>query len=142
MSNALTTFVQSGLVTFDAGKAGVAQLTMEAAMFKGGKAGAAMRDMAPEIALAKAVSGRYRAAAEILAVAFVAQSKAFAKLYGAEPWANKDTFKSYLTAMERAPAGKNGYTAKQSTARSLMAALRQLPAFKVEATAGEVVEAA
>lgn len=141
MQNEITTFVQSGLVTFDAGKSGVAQLTIEAAMFKGGKAGAAVRDMGPELALNKAVSGRYRAAAEILGVAFASQSKAFAKLYGTEPWANKDTFKSYLTAMERATPGKNGYTAKQSTARALMAALRQLPAFKVESAATDVVEA-
>ncbi len=141
MSHALNTYTQSGLVTFDSGKTGIAQLTMEAAVFKGGKAGAALRDMAPEIALTKAAAGRYRAAAEILAVAFVSQSKAFAKLYGTEPWANKAVFASFLAAMENATPGKNGWTAKQSMARALMSALRSLPALKVEAPAGEVIEA-
>lgn len=141
MSNVSVFSPNNTLVEFDAGKNGLGQLTVEAALFKGGKAAAAVKDMAADVAMAKAVAGRYRAAAEILGVAFVSQSKAWNKLYGTEPWANKTVFASYITAMENAAPGKNGWSAKQSIARAMMAALRSLPAFKVETTEPEVVEA-
>lgn len=143
MSNVVL-FSQSGLVEFNT-KQGAAQLTGEAALFKGGAALAALKDAAIDQAFTKAANGKFRSAAEIFAVAFPSTDKAFTKLYGATSWANKGTFASYLSAMERAEPGKSGtFNKKQEAARTLGRALRNLPAFKPEPVvveAGEVVEA-
>lgn len=136
----VTLFSQSGLVEFNT-KAGVSQLTGEAAMFKGGAALAALKDAALDLALTKAHNGKYRAAAEIFMVAFPSQHKAFEKLYKSNPWGNKTEFGSYLLAMELAEPGKSGeYNKKQQSARALMRAVRGLPAF-ARTEQGEVVDA-
>ena len=137
-TNALS-IIESGTINFDA-KSGVTNITIEAALFKGGAAGRAVKDAAGELALRKAASGNYRAAAEMLKVAFPAVAKAYDATFGGElPWANKDAFKSYLRAMLNAKQGKNGWTKKQDEARVLLGALLQLPAFRVEVQAGIVV---
>lgn len=135
------------VVAFNTAK-GVQQISTEAALFKGGAALAALKDLALEVAFSKAAAGRYRAACDILAVAFPGQHKAYTKLFKNAPWANKTEMASYLHAMELAQPGKSGdWNKKQIAARTLLSAMRNLPAFKVaeadtvaEAT-GEVVAA-
>jgi hypothetical protein len=139
MSN-IALFSESGLVPFEGKGGNMTQLTTEAALFKGGKALAALKDLALDVALSKATAGRFRAAAEILEVAFPSQHKAFTKLFNATPWANKTEMASYINAMERAAPGKSGeWNKKQIGARALMAAMRQLPAFRREVEAVDVV---
>jgi hypothetical protein len=138
MSN-ITVFTQSNLVQFNT-KAGVSEISAEAALFKGGAALAALKDVALDLALAKAHNGKYRAAAEILGVAFPSKHKAFTNLYKASPWANKAEMASYLSAMEGAEPGKSGWSKKQLGARALMAALRGIPAF-TKVVEAEVIEA-
>lgn len=141
MSN-IALFSQSGLVTFVDTKGNGHELTGEAALFKGGAALAALKDTALDLALAKAHNGKYRAAAEILAVAFPSTHKAFAKLYKAQPWVNKAEFSSYLLAMENAEPGKSGeWNKKQQAARALMRAIREIPAFAKAVDAADVIEA-
>lgn len=101
------------------------ELSNEAALFKGGQALKALKDVALQSAGNKAASGRYRAAADIIAVAFPKQHKAFVQFLNCEPWANASKFALFIEKCEQAEAGKNGWTAKQLSARSLMAALRQ-----------------
>ena len=88
MSNEIAIASGSDVVQFDT-KKGVAELCVEAALFKGGKAAAAVRDRGVESAVAKAMNGRFRAAAEILMVAFPSQHKAYDKLYSGIAWENK-----------------------------------------------------
>lgn len=139
MSN-IALITTSGLVEFNT-KAGARQISTEGALFKGGAALAALKDAALEVALSKAVAGRYRAACDILEAAFPGQHKAYTKLFKNAPWANKTEMASYLHAMELAEPGKSGeFNKKQQAARALMVAMRNLPAFvKAEAEAGEVV---
>jgi len=140
MSN-IALFSQSGLVHFVDAKANAHELSGEAALFKGGAALAALKDCALDLALAKAHNGKYRAAAEILMVAFPSQHKAYTKLFKAQPWANKTEFASYLHAMELAEPGKSGeWNKKQIAARALLRALREVPAF-AKTVEAEVVEA-
>ena len=130
------------IVQFDT-KTGVSEISTEAALFKGGAALVALKDLALDVAFSKAMHGRYRAVCDILAVAFPAQHKAFSKLFKNDPWANKTEMASYLHAMELAEPGKSGeWNKKQVAARTLMAALRKLPAFKTESEVVDAVEAA
>ena len=141
MSNALTLINTENdrLVSFVAGKK-LAVLTTEAALFKGGAALAALKDVALDVALTKATNGRYRAACDILAVAFPAQDKAFNRVFKADPWANKADMASYIRAMRLAEPGKSGtFSKKQEAARALLSCLEALPAFKAEAIQGDVV---
>ena len=133
-----------GVVSYNvkAGKDGtaIAELTSEAALIKGGAALTALKDLALEVALSKAVNGKYRAASEILTVAFPAQAKAFDRLYGAIPWGTKATMLSYIEAMENAKPGKSGeWNKRQVAARALMSAMRNLPAFRKESAVIEMV---
>jgi hypothetical protein len=141
MSNTLTLIDNTGdrLVTFTSGKS-EGTLSAEAALFKGGAALNALKDAALEVALSKAVNGRYRAACDILAVAFPSQDKAYSKLFKALPWSSKAEMGSYIRAMRLAEPGKSGeWNKKQVAARALLSCLEALPAFKVEAVEGEVV---
>lgn len=101
------------------------ELSNEAALFKGGAALKALKDVALQVAGNKAANGRYRPAADILAVAFPKQYKAFTGFMNCEPWSNASKFSLFIEKCEQAEAGKNGWTAKQQSARALMAALRQ-----------------
>lgn len=131
----------SGVITFVDRRAVAHELTTEAAVIKGGAALVAVKDMAFELALSKALNGKYRSAAEILGDAFSSQHKAYAKIFKAEPWANKTEFASYLHAMENAQPGKNGYTKKQVAARQLIATLRGTAAFAKVAAEALTVDA-
>lgn len=129
----------SEVVVFNTAK-GAQQISTEAALFKGGAALAALKDLALEVAFSKAAAGRYRAACDILAVAFPSQHKAYSKLFKNPAWANKTEMTSYIHAMELAEPGKSGeWNKKQIAARTLLAAMRNLPAFKTEATPANVV---
>lgn len=116
------------------------ELSNEAALFKGGAALKALKDVALQMAGNKAANGRYRPAADILAVAFPKEHKAFMGFLNCEPWANASKMALFIEKCEGAIPGKNGWTAKQASARLLMAAMRQaIPAFKREAL--ETIEA-
>jgi len=116
------------------------ELSNEAALFKGGQALKALKDVALQVAGNKAASGRYRAAADILAVAFPKQHKAFVGFLNCEPWANSSKMCLFIEKCEQAEPGKNGWTAKQQSARALMQAMRQaIPALKAETA--QVIEA-
>jgi hypothetical protein len=116
------------------------ELSNEAALFKGGQALKALKDVALQVAGNKAASGRYRAAADILAVAFPKQHKAFVGFLNCEPWANSSKMCLFIEKCEQAEPGKNGWTAKQQSARALMQAMRQaIPALKADAA--QVIEA-
>ena len=110
------------------------ELSNEAALFKGGAALQALKDFALRMAGEKAANGRYRPAADILAVAFPKEHKAFTAFLKCEPWANASKMCLFIEKCEGAIPGKNGWTAKQSAARLLMAAMRQaVPALKNDA---------
>lgn len=143
MSNEVTVFAPAGVVNFIDSKNKAHELTPEAAIHKGGAALAALKDLSLESALTKAHNGKYRAAAEIMMVAFPSQHKAYEKLFGGLPWENKASFVAYITAMENAQPGKSGeFNKKQNNARALMRAIRSIPSFaKVAAGEGEVIEA-
>lgn len=141
--NAVTNPIgQNALVSFLDKKNNSHELTFEAALHKGGAALTAVKDMALDMALSKAVNGKYRAAAEIIGGAFPSVDKAYAKLFKTQAWANKQEFGAYLSVMERAEGGKNGFSAKQVTARQLMATLRSIPALAKSAESFDVVEMA
>lgn len=136
--NAVTIFADNAaLVAFSDKKGNTHELTAEGALFKGGAALASLKDKVMLAAVQKAANGKYRAAADILAAAFASQSKAFDKLIGT-PWANKSMMASYLTALERAEPGKNGYTKKQAEALDFIRALRTIPALAAEKTESAV----
>lgn len=119
------------------------ELATEAALFKGGAALAAVKDDALDSAISKAANGKYRAAADILMVAFPSVHKAYSKLFKAQPWANKAEMASYLNAMENAEPGKSGeWNKKQVSARLLMRSLRSLPAFTREVSEATTIDMA
>lgn len=110
------------------------ELSTEAALFKGGAALKALKDVALQIAGNKAANGRYRPAADILSVAFPKEYKAFTGFLNCEPWANASKMCLFIEKCEQATPGKNGWTAKQHSARALMQAMREaIPALKVDA---------
>jgi hypothetical protein len=129
----------AGALTFSDKKGNLHSITAEGALFKGGAALSALKDAALEGALLKAGNGKYRAASDVLCAAFPSIGKAAEKLIGT-PWANKSSMATLIGAVLRAEPGKNGWTKKQADARLLVSALSQLPAFKVAASQGEVIE--
>jgi hypothetical protein len=127
-------------IQFTSGK-NVASLTAEAALFKGGTALAALKDLALDVAFTKANGGRYRAASDIISVAFPSHAKAYGKLFKAEPWTNKAEMTSFLRAIGNAQPGKSGqWNKKQEAALTLIAAMKRLPAFAPEFVSNDVVE--
>ena len=112
-------------------------ISTEGALFKGGAALRSLKDKAMLSAAHKAESGRYRAAADILGAAFPAMTKAFDKFFGTPAWNSKLTMCVYLDKLESLqPTAAKGWTAKQVEARTLIQALRTLPALaKTESTA-------
>lgn len=116
-------------------------ISAEGAIIKGGKTlMGMMKDAALESALTKAVNGKYRAAADILSVAFPKVGKAAESLLG-NVWANKTNMATLISAALRVEAGAKGFSEKQLQARALATALVTLPAFADCAPAGEVIEA-
>jgi len=108
-------------VTFVAKKDGTtATLTAEGAVYKGGKALKALRTVAAEVALGKAINGRYRSASEIVANGAPASlTTSFNKLLGS-PWNTKASFTAYCEAVLReTPKADKGWNEKQLEARDL-----------------------
>ena len=83
----------------------------------------ALRDNAMESALAKAINGKYRAAADVLAAAFPSQAKAFEKLFNTQPWTSKTTMTAYINALGNATEPAKGWSKKQAELRPLIGAL-------------------
>lgn len=121
----LNTIEQTGLQTLVtySDKKGTRNITIEGAVFKGGAAMAALKDIALDSALARAVNGKYRSASDILGVAFPRTAKAVETLFCEPTWASKRTFAALVAGCVVAKAGKNGWTKKQDAARMLVHAL-------------------
>ena len=132
----------TSVLVYEDSKGRSLSITAEGAIIKGGKTLMAMiKDAALESALTKAANGKYRAAADILSVAFPKVGKAAESLLG-NVWANKTNMATLVAAALRAEAGTKGFNDKQNKARALARALTQLPAFADCAPAGEVIDAA
>ncbi len=141
MSQAIAIFNQeSAIVSYADKKGNTHEISAEGALFKGGAALKSLKNQALDSALTKASNGKYRTSADILAAAFPSVAKAFDKLH-ILPWSNKSTMNSYLMAMEYAEPGKNGWSAKQSEARMLLQALRQLPGLSKDASEAITIDA-
>lgn len=142
MSNVVIFTTESVALTFTDKKGSMHAITAEGACFKGGAAMAALKDHALESALIKATSGRYRAAADILAAAFPSIAKAGEKFTGTALWANKASFVTFVTAILTATPKDEakGWSAKQSSARMLCNAyIRAITPAEAPAQ-GDVVE--
>jgi hypothetical protein len=130
-------------VTFTDKKGAVQSISAEGALFKGGAALVALKDMVLLEAGNKAANGKYRAAADILAAAFSATTKSFEKLMGT-PWTNKATMCAFLGAIERAAAERvaaGKLTAKQAQAMAFVKALRTIPSLAAEDAAPVTIDA-
>lgn len=135
MSNhQIATIEASRSIVFDT-KKGLQTLTVEGAVYKGGAALKALKDVALESALSKATSGRYGPASDILGVAFPAIHKAYQKLYTVPASTNKVSFKRLMDAVANAPEPAKGWSKNQHAARTLLQALRELPALRDEVAA-------
>lgn len=134
MSNQITVFSNdNSIVSFSDKKGNAHELSAEGALFKGGAALRALKDVAMLAAYNKAESGRYRSASEILCASFPAVGKAVDKVIGT-PWSSKTTMMTLITAIDRAEQPAKGWSKKQVEGRAFISALRNLPAFKIEAT--------
>lgn len=130
MSNQVSTIAtaSNAVVSFFDKKNVAHELTFEGAVHKGGAALVAVKDMVTELALSKCVNGKYRAAAEIISIAFPSVLKAYTKHFKNQPWSNKEEFVSFLRMVENAEPGKSGkFNAKQESALCLLSAVRNIP---------------
>lgn len=132
MENQITVFNNdNAIVSFNDKKGKSYELSAEGALFKGGAALRALKDVAMLAAYTKAESGRYRSAADILCASFPSVGKAVDKVIGT-PWSSKTTMSTLITAIERAEEPAKGWSKKQLEGRAFISALRNLPAFKAE----------
>lgn len=132
MDNQITVFTNdNSIVSFNDKKGNAHQLSAEGALFKGGAALRALKDVAMQAAFSKAEAGRYRAASDILCASFPSVGKAVDKVIGT-PWASKTTMATLITAIDRADEPAKGWSKKQLEGRAFISALRTLPAFKAE----------
>lgn len=133
--------LDANLVAFADKKGTLHSISAEGALFKGGAALAALKDAAMNLALHKAGNGKYRAAVDVLSVAFPRVAKAYSTLYaGKEPWQNKASFTAFVDACIVHKVPEKGWSKKQSEARMLLSALSQLIS-SVEAKTPETVNA-
>mgnify|MGYP003661121794 CR=1 FL=1 len=131
MSNLTVFSTDNALVSYNDKKGAYHQLSAEGALFKGGAALRALKDVAMQSAHSKAEAGSYRSASDILAGAFPTVARAVDKVIGT-PWANKSAMGTFLMALDRADEPAKGWSKKQIEARLFISALRQLPAFSPE----------
>jgi hypothetical protein len=108
------------VVSFET-KKGTSALTVEGAIFKGGKALAAVRSAAAEVALNKALGGRYRSAAELIATSLPASFMNGFQKFAGDPSANKMLFTIFCEKVlgEMPKNEAKGWTEKQQEARSV-----------------------
>ena len=124
MSQITVRTLDTSLLDYQNKKGQVFTITPEGAIFKGGAALKSLRNAVLEVAYDKAVTGRYRAASEVLGAAFPSILKAAVTFLGTEPHANKATFQVFVQRCHDAQPGKTGeYSQKQMEARTLSAAL-------------------
>ena len=121
----------NSIVSFNDKKGNAHALSAEGALFKGGAALRALKDVAMQAAYNKAESGRYRSASDILCASFPSVGKAVERAIGT-PWESKATMNTLLTALERVDEPAKGWSKKQLEGRAFISALRTLPAFKTE----------
>lgn len=134
-----TNDVQQGiLIAFADKKGSLHSLTLEGAVFKGGKVVMdQIKDAMMNLALLKAGNGKYRAAVDVLSVAFPKVAKAYSTLYaGKDPWQNKAAFTAFVDACIVHKAPEKGWSTKQAQARILLSALSKL----LTATEAKVTE--
>lgn len=132
MSNSVSVFsVDTRAITFETKKGALLSISAEGAVFKGGAALAALKDAALDSALSKATNGRYAAAADVIGVAFPSILKSCRALLG-EPCANKQNMAALLGGVERVNEPMKGWSKKQVAARTLVRAMRSLPAFEMQ----------
>ena len=131
MSNITVFSNDNAIVSYNDKKGANHQLSAEGALFKGGAALRALKDVAMLSAHSKAEAGRYRSASDILAGAFPTVARSVDNVVGT-PWANKSTMGTFLMALDRAKEPAKGWSKKQVEARAFISALRQLPAFASE----------
>jgi hypothetical protein len=112
-------------------------LSAEGALFKGGAALAALKDSAIDSAFTKARNGKYRAAAEIIGVAFPRVQKACNTLLG-DAFTNKTSMKSFLAGVELAEEPAKGWSAKQVNAKLLVNSLRNIPSLAKDEVAEQL----
>lgn len=121
-------------------KGNTRELTTEGALWKGGDALKQLKTEALQAALTKAVGGRYRAAYDVLIVAFPSIDKALATLHIGTPWGNKASMGTVLmSVMGQKPKAGKDYSAKQKEALALARAMTNIPAFEHLRPQGEVV---
>ena len=135
MSTALTTFASEYSVVFDT-KKGVASLSIEGAIHKGGAALAVLKDVAVDSAVSKAMAGRYTAAVDILSVGFPRVAASTYDLIGA-PSHNKFNFTTFVKGVLNAKVPAKGHSKKQlvclDMAKSLAAALKMFETAPIDA---------
>ena len=117
--------------------------TPEGALFAGGLAMVAMKDIAQVSAFEKVIIGRYREAAEIVGAGFPSIEKSFVKLIGSTH-ANKANFKTFLKAVSMADTPKSGaFSKKQVAAQEFMGTVQDYfleeAALKAKAAADAMV---
>ena len=113
-------------VTFTTKKGLNQSISAEGALFKGGEALKALKDVAMSLALSKAVNGRFAPAADILASAFPKALKAFDSCFGKAPSTDKRHFAAFLITVQNQKAPEKGWSKKQAEARLLLNALDQV----------------
>ena len=145
MTNAIQLFTaqDNSVVSFENKKGDQFSITPEGALFKGGAAMRAYKDMAKASAFHKAENGKYRAAADILGAAFPSMTKAFEKFMGVETWASKTTMGLYLDKLEalRPTNDVKGFSKKQLEARDFIQLLRGIKSLESVTANAFVVEA-
>lgn len=130
MSNQLTIIETNHAVVYDAGKSGVRSISTEGALFKGGKALAALKTQGVESAIAKASNGRYGPVCDILTVAFPSIAKAYTKLFAHDPSRDKVSMRAFIKAIEAQVEPEKGWSARQKEAKIVLQVLRAYPALQ------------
>jgi hypothetical protein len=137
MSQVSVFHAESTAITYTTKKGDLATITAEGALFKGGLALAALKDLSVESAMAKATIGRYAPAVDIMGAAFPSVDKAGNMYLVGGPAANKTNFVAHCHAVLnfKPKAGKE-LTKKQHAAAVLARAyLKWHDAAEAEKTA-------
>jgi len=117
MANNLTVFSDNYAVAFNT-KKGIASISAEGAIVKGGAALAALRDVAVDSAVAKALNGRYGPATDVVGGAFPRVLASCTSLVG-HPCMNKANFVTFLRGVGRVAPSAKGFSKKQEAARAM-----------------------
>jgi hypothetical protein len=144
MNNAIAIFSSDTYaITYNNKKGEAFNITPEGALFKGGAALRAYKDVGLQSAFHKAENGKYRAAADILGAAFPSMAKAFEKFIGLPTWQSKTTMALYLDKLEamRPTNESKGFSKKQLEARDFIQLLRTIKSLEGTTDNAFVIEA-